>query len=489
MNQRSIPAFATLLAILFAGSVLYVWIRSEPLPLAERGAEALGSQAEAKAESQARVVDLTGCFKNFPDVPAGTLAGSWLGFRGNMRDNIVRDDQKLLASWPASGPKVLWQVELGDGHAMPAIANGCAYILDYDEGRSGDVLKCLNADTGAMRWEHLYRVKSKRNHGISRTVVATDTQSVVAIGPQCHVISLVASNGTYRWGFDMVTRYGTKVPLWYTGQCPLLDNGLVVLAPAGTNVVMTGIDIVTGETVFETPSPGGLAMSHSSIVIMTVDGVRQYVYAALGGIMGVAADGQARGTLLWKTTAFTPSVFAPSPVPFTDGRFFITAGYGFGSAMFRVSKDAAQTWKAELLYKKDKKIFACEQQTPILLDGFLYSVIPNDGGGDRQQLACMTPDGERLWTSGKDDLFGLGPFLATSDGLMVLLDDTGTLTLARISKNGYQRLARYALMGGKGRDAWGPMVLVHGRLFVRDSTRLYCLDVGNSESKHARTRN
>ena len=146
--------------------------------------------------------------------------------------------------------------------------------------------------------------------------------------------------------------------------------------------------------------------------------------------------------------------------------------------MFRISKDATQSWKAELLYKKEKKVFACEQQTPILMDGLLYAVLPSDGGGDRQQLACMTPDGERLWTSGKEDLFGLGPYLATADGLMVLLNDTGTLTLARISKTGYQRLARYALMGGKGRDAWGPMVLVQDRLFVRDSTRLYCLDVG-----------
>lgn len=479
MNYSGLPAFATFLAAVLAGSVLYVWMRSEPLPLAERVSEPQGSQAEAKAEAAARVVDLTGCFKHFPDVPEGKLAGSWLGFRGNRRDNIVHDRFTRLTTWPESGPKILWQIELGDGHAMPAIANGCAYILDYDEGRSGDILKCLNADTGALRWEHLYRVKTKRNHGISRTVVATDTQSVVAIGPQCHVISLVASNGAYRWGFDMVTRYGTKVPLWYTGQCPLMDNGLVILAPAGTNVVMTGLDPVTGETVFETPSPGGLAMSHSSIIIMTVDGVRQYVYAALGGIIGVAADGEARGTLLWKTTAFTPSVFAPSPVPLPDGRIFITAGYGSGSAMFRVSKDVDQTWKAELLYKKDKKAFACEQQTPILLDGLLYSVIPNDGGGDRQQLACMTPDGERLWTSGKDDLFGLGPFLATSDGFMYLLDDTGTLTLATIGKGGYKRLARYELMGKKGRDAWGPLVLVQDRLFVRDSTRLYCLNVGN----------
>jgi outer membrane protein assembly factor BamB len=114
----------------------------------------------------------------------------------------------------------------------------------------------------------------------------------------------------------------------------------------------------------------------------------------------------------------------------------------------------------------------------VFLDGLLYAVLPSDGGGVRQQLACMTPEGERLWTSGKDDTFGLGPYVATSGGLMFLLDDTGNLTLARVGRTGYTRLARHALMGGKGRDAWGPMVLADGRLYLRDSTRLYCLDVG-----------
>jgi outer membrane protein assembly factor BamB len=479
MPHNSMPLWATTLAILFAGCVLYAWLRSEPLDLAERTPTLQGSQAEAKAESLARVVDLTGCSKFFNDVPEGKLKGAWHGFRGDKGDNISTDSPSLFMTWPTTGPEILWQIEVGDGHAMPAIANGCAYLLDYDEARSGDILKCLNADTGALRWEHLYRVKTKRNHGISRTVVATDGHSVISVGPQCHVLSLVASNGTYQWGVDMVARYGTKVPLWYTGQCPLIDNNMVILAPAGTNVVLCGLDLVTGKTLFETPSPGGVEMSHSSVMIMTFEGVRQYVYAGLGGIIGVQADGEARGKLLWKTSAFTPSVVAPSPVPLSDNRFFMTAGYGSGGAMFRVSKDATDTWKAELLFKRDKKVFACEQQTPIHLKSCLYSVLPNDGGGDRQQLACMTLEGERLWTSGKDDLFGLGPFLATQEGLIFLLNDMGTLTLARISKEGYQRLARYELMGNKGRDAWGPLVLVNHRLFLRDSTRLFCLKVGD----------
>ncbi|MCL1922021.1 MAG: PQQ-binding-like beta-propeller repeat protein [Kiritimatiellaeota bacterium] len=472
--QHLIPILTTGLSALAAGVVLNGWLSRETVELGVRNAEEEGSQAEAVAEAAERETDLAGCFKAFPDVPHGSFAGQWQGFRGALRDNVARDAGEIFTEWPEGGPEVLWEAAVGDGHAMPAVAGGCLYLLDYDEARGGDMLVCLNADTGAMRWEHLYAVKTKRNHGISRTVAATDGDAVVTLGPQCHALCLSATNGAYRWGIDMAARYGTKVPLWYTGQCPLIENGVAVLVPAGTNVLMCGIDVNTGETVFETPNAHGIGMSHASVMPMTVDGVRQYVYAGLGGIVGVATNGEA----LWHTAAFAPSVVAPSPVPLDGGRFMMVAGYGFGGAMFRVSRNASGAWQAEVLYKTDKKRFACEQQSPIFHDGLLYTVLPSDGGGDRQQLVCMTPEGERLWASGKDDLFGLGPFVVTADGLMFLLNDAGTLTLARVNRDGYRRLARHALMDSNGRDAWGPMVLLNGRLFLRDSTRLFCLKVG-----------
>ena len=479
--RRFLPVVTTVLAALLAAWALHVWLARDAAPVTVRQASAAGSLAEAAASAAASETDLRGCFKAHPDVPAGRASGVWPGFRGPARDNVAREAGPLLDSWPEGGPRVLWSVPVGDGHAMPALAGGCLYLLDYDEGRGGDTLRCLNADTGQGRWEHVYAVKTKRNHGISRTVAAADGDAVVTVGPQCHVLCLSAKDGAYRWGFSLAQRYGTQVPLWYAGQCPLIENGVAVLAPAGTNALLCGIDVKSGATVFETPSPGGLAMSHASVMSLTAAGVRQYVYAALGGIAGVAADGPERGKLLWRTGAFQPSVIAPSPVPLPDGRFFMTAGYGSGGAMFRVTRGADGAWGAELLFKTDRKQFASEQQTPVLLDGLLYAVLPSDGGGERQQLVCMTPEGERLWASGKDDTFGLGPYVAAVGGLMFLLDDTGPLTLARVGRSSYARLAKHALMGGKGRDAWGPMVLAGGRLYLRDSARLYCLEVGGRQ--------
>jgi outer membrane protein assembly factor BamB len=480
--QRVVPYVVTGAAVLLFVGLAAGWLSREAPPVALRQAAAEGSLAEAAASVSGKETDLAGCFLADRDVPPGTLKGRWSGFRGLSRDNVAAEAGALAETWPENGPRVLWSLALGDGHAMPTLFDGSLYVLDYDEARGGDCLRCLNADTGQQRWEHLYAVKTKRNHGISRTVAATDGDAVVTFGPQCHVLCLDAKTGAYRWGFNLVQRYGAKIPLWYAGQCPLIDGGVVVLAPAGTNTLLCGIDVKSGATVFETPNPGGLAMSHASVMVLEVGGARQYVYAALGGLVGVAADGAERGRRLWQTDAFNPSVIAPSPVPLTDGRFFMTAGYGSGGAMFRVARDS-EAWRADVVFKTDRKTFASEQQTPVFRDGLLYTVLPSDGGGDRQQFVCMTPEGERLWASGKENTFGLGPYLATPDGLFLLLDDVGTLTLARAGREGFTLLARHALMDGKGRDAWGPMALVGGRLFLRDSVKLYCVSVGAGDAE------
>ena len=247
-----------------------------------------------------------------------------------------------------------------------------------------------------------------------------------------------------------------------------------MLAPAG-RALLIGVDTATGKVNWETPNPEQWEMSHSSVMILTADGVRQFIYAAVGGIAGVAADGPQRGQLLWRTKAFTPSVVAPSPVPLPDGRFFMTAGYGFGGAMFRVSRSNDQ-WQATVLFRTDRRVFGCEQQTPVFHDGLLYTVLPNDAGDHRQEFACMNLDGKVLWTAGSDNRFGLGPYLAVGTKFL-LLDDTGKLSLMAVDGNGCRLLARADVMAGTGRDAWGPMVLVDGRLLLRDSKRMVCLDL------------
>lgn len=403
------------------------------------------------------------------------LKGTWTRFRGADYDNIVKNSVPLKSSWSGNEPEIKWSVDLGEGHAGPAIYEGKVYVMDYDEAAREDALRCFSLENGQELWRRSYKVSLKRNHGMSRTVPAVTADYILTIGPRCHVMCVKRETGDLVWGLDMVQQYQTEVPLWFTGQCPMIDGNKAILAPGGTSV-MIAVDMATGKVLWETPNPGGIKMSHSSIMPWTFNGKKMYVYSAVGAVLAVSAEGPDEGKILWMSTAWNHAVVAPAPVCFPDGKVFLTAGYGAGSMMIKVSQ-AGSEYKVDVLKQyAPKDGMACEQQTPVIWDGMMLGIQPKDAGSLRNQLVCVSPDDvmKVVWTSGKDGRFGLGPYLI-ADQKMYILDDEGTLTMIKPDKRKYAQLAQKKLFDGA--DAWGPMALADGFLMLRDSKKMYCVKV------------
>jgi len=240
---------------------------------------------------------------------------------------------------------------------------------------------------------------------------------------------------------------------------------------------MVAVDCETGEKLWETPNPNGWQMSHSSVMPYTFGGRKMYVYSAVGGVLGVAADGPDAGTILWQTNAWNHSVVAPSALCMPDGKIFLTAGYGAGSMMLQLSANNGQFNVEELYEYSPKDGLACEQQTPLYWNGYLFGILPKDGGANRNQLVCVNPSDTKqfVWTSGQDSRFGLGPFFI-ADNKMFILNDDATLTIARPSTSGYIQLDQ-AKVFEDGSDAWAPFALADGYLIMRDSKKMVCIDL------------
>jgi len=119
---------------------------------------------------------------------------------------------------------------------------------------------------------------------------------------------------------------------------------------------------------------------------------------------------------------------------------------------------------------------ACEQQTAVVFDGHLFGILPKDAGALRNQLVCVHPDNfkEVVWSSGPEQRFGLGPFMI-ADNKLFMLNDDGTLIIARPSIREYMELDRYQVM--EGHDAWGPLAVADGYMVLRDSKLMMCLDM------------
>ncbi|MDP1622890.1 MAG: PQQ-binding-like beta-propeller repeat protein [Bacteroidales bacterium] len=410
-------------------------------------------------------------FKVSTDVP-GTR---WTRFRGPDFDNINKESIRLIDGWGKIGPKILWKMTLGEGHAAPAVYDGNIYLLDYDEAGKSDQLRCFKLSTGEELWRRGYQVHLKRNHGLSRTVPAVNAKFVLTIGPKCQVMCVDRMNGDFRWGIDLEKEYNTEVPFWYTGQCPLLDNDTAIIATGG-KALLVAVDCSSGKKIWETPNPKGWKMSHSSVMPMTINGKKMYVYVAIGGVCGISASGADRGQVLWETEEFAPTVVAPSPVLLDDGKIFLTAGYGAGSALLKVtSRDGKFNVKVLQKYKPQEGL-ASEQQTPVYHNGYLFGILPKDAGGLRNQFACYRSDDCKtvVMSSGKTNRFGLGPYIL-ADGKFFILNDDGEMTIANLSSSQFTVLGKARIIDGQ--DSWGPVVITGGYLIMRDSKQMVCMDI------------
>ncbi len=463
-----IIVFATFAVVMF-----FLWFLYNPVK--DLSVNLPGQDNRPSKESDTNeLVKIGAGFAEFSLFKSG-LQGKWPHFRGADFDNINKENIRLIDRFPPSGAKILWKVKLGEGHAAPAIFNGRVYLLDYDEVRKADALRCFSLETGEELWSRWYNVHVKRNHGMSRTIPAVNENYVVTIGPRCHVMCSDSQTGQFLWGIDLVKEYKTEVPFWYTGQCPFIENNIAVIAPGGSSLLV-GIECSTGKVVWQTPNPDKWKMSHSSVMPMVIRGKRMYVYAAIGGIVGISAAGSDIGKILWKTTAFAPSVVAPSPVNSGNGKIFITAGYGAGGMLFQVVENNGSYSVKELMKYKPAAGMASEQQTPIVMNGFIYAIQPKDAGASRNQFICCRVDDVKkiLWTSGKTERFGMGPYIF-ADGKFYIVNDEGTLIIARVNSSGFELLDKANVI--EGVDSWGPIAIADGYLLMRDSKQMVCLDV------------
>lgn len=409
-----------------------------------------------------------------PAPSSGTEA--WPGFRGPDRTNIVSHASPIRLT--DGDFKELWAVETGEGHAAPSVWQGKVYVLDYNEQLSSDALRCLDLTTGKELWRRWYRVPMKRNHGFSRTIPAiSDDGLVVTIGPEGHVMCCQGETGELLWTSDLKKRFATEVPFWYAGQCPLIVGDELVVAPAGSDTLMVGLDVKTGSVRWATPNTEKLKMSHSSVMPMTLDGKPTLVYAGIGGVVGVAAEGSDKGQQLWFCNQWQPSVIAPSPLQLNSNHVFLVAGYGAGGALLQVDR-AGSKWQAKIVdqYKADKGM-SSEQQTPILYKGMVITILPKDGGGMRERISIYQPTDlhRAVWNSESDERFGLGPYMVI-DGRLFALKEDGQLFVYAIDGNAMTLLRKQTVIKD-GADAWGPMAYADGMLLVRDAKQVKCLRI------------
>jgi outer membrane protein assembly factor BamB len=391
-------------------------------------------------------------------VLAALAAGAdWPQFLGPAR-NSTSPETGLLASWPRTGPPVLWQKEVGEGYSSPVVAAG--RLILFHRVDNDEIVECLDAATGKELWKHKEPTTYKDTYGKGngpRSTPAVAGGRVHVLGPAGLLLCLNLEDGKKVWQRPLLDDYPLVEQSFFgAGTSPLVEGDRVLVNVGGRDAGIVAFDAKSGKEVWKATSQ---AASYASPVAATLDGVRQVLFFTREGFVALdPATGEVRSSKRWRSRN-NLSVNAASPLVF-DGHVFLSACYETGAVLLRVKKDGV-----EKIWNNDESL-SCHFSTPVYRDGHLYGFHGRQEEGGR--LRCIeAKTGKVCWTA---DGYGCGS-LILADGRLIVLSEQGELALVEPDGAKYRELARAPVLNGTCR---AHLALAGGRLYGRDRRKLVC---------------
>jgi len=390
-------------------------------------------------------------------LPLIGVAGDWPQFLGPTRNNLC-PETGLLASFPARGPKVLWEKTVGEGYSAPVIA-GDRLILFHRVGKK-DLVECLDAATGKPKWSFEYETEyedrlGKGNGPRSTPLISGKHVYTLAADGRLHCLDL--ETGKKVWVRALNDEYGVAQGYFGVATSPLIEGDLIVLNVGGKNAGIVALNKDTGKEVWKSTSDPA---SYSSPSAVTVGGDRRLIFFTRSGLFILdPADGKVLHSKRWRAR-IEASVNASAPVVVGD-EVFLSASYNTGGIVLKVKKDAL-----EEIWSNDTSL-STHYSTSVHHDGYLYGFHGRQEQGT--EFRCVE------WKTGKvrwrKEGLSCGALIVVGDRMIVLSED-GELALVDATPEGYKERARAKVLN----SFRSHLALSNGRLYARDEKKLVCWD-------------
>jgi len=420
------------------------------------------------------------------DLRTRTTGDDWPGFLGPAGDSTSRE-KGILTKWPAAGPRIVWQMPVGEGYAMPSVAAGRLFLFDREDNVAR--LRALNAETGRELWRFAYPTKYRDQYNYSggpRCCPVVEKDRVYAFGPEGMLHCVRAEDGKLVWKVDTAKEFGVVQNFFGVGSTPVIEGDLLIAmvggSPKGSEDVafdelkgdgsaLVAFDKYTGAVKWKV---GDDLASYASPRVVTLGKERVCLAFCRGGLLAVdPATGKEVFRFRYRAKDFE-SVNAANPVV-TGDRVLISECYGPGAALLDVADGKVKPVWTDEKKGRDKSLLA-HWATPILIDGRVYGC--SGRHPEEAELRCVElATGKVLWR--EPDLTRTS-FLAV-DGHLVVLGEDGVLRLVKVNPAKYEEVARVVL-GGEEKPllrypCWAAPILSHGLLYVRGKDRLVCLEL------------
>jgi len=443
-------------------------------------------------------------------LPAGAVTQDWPTFLGPTR-NAVSGETRLLKNFSEGTPKIVWELETGNGYASPSIV-GKYLVYPHRVGQEV-LIECLHPETGRQYWQFRYPTSYEDRYGYSdgpRASPIIEGDRVWIMGVEGQFFCLELATGRPIWQRSINQEFGVSQDFFGTVGTPLLEGDLLIVNVGGQQgPCVAAFHKHTGRLVW-TAGKNNWGPSYASPMPATIHGQRRvFVFAGgdsdppTGGLLSLnPANGKVDFEFPWRSRKYE-SVNAMCPIV-VGNQVFISATYRTGSALLEIRPD----FKAETVWTMTDREHNTENGslgihwgTPIVRDGHLYAF---DGRNEPDaSLVCVDlKAGQVVWRESPEwdedvtlndekqklTVSTLRGSLVHADGHFLCLGELGHLLWLDLTPRGYREVSRTWLFGA--RYSWAPPVISRGLVYVsqnmrdlltKKNSRLICYDLRASD--------
>ncbi|MCH9021375.1 MAG: PQQ-like beta-propeller repeat protein [Planctomycetes bacterium] len=420
----------------------------------------------------------------------------WRSFLGPTH-NGVSTETHLLKTFGRDGPKLVWELNTGQGYTSPAIFG--ERMVYFHRVGDLDTIECLHPETGLRYWSYTAATDYKDRYGYNngpRSSPVIDEGRVYCFGADGRLYCLDLLTGHLYWQRSLSDEFKVTQGFFGVASTGLIVGDLLIInvgASGGPSVI--GLNKKSGELVWGAGDQWGA--SYASPVPGVFHGQRRVLVLAggesrppTGGLLCINPEnGQIDFRFPWRSETYE-SVNVSCPVVLGN-KIFISSSYQTGGALLEVQDD----FSYKVLWKTDS--LGTHMNTPVAVGDTLYGF---DGRHmQTASLVCLdTARRKEIWrevprwqetiqrmdesvTVTRSTFRGS---LLKVDGHFLCLGELGDLLWLDLSPKGYREVSRTKLFDAP--ETWCLPVLSRGLLYISQNTmdrttgtgpRLLCYDL------------
>lgn len=375
---------------------------------------------------------------------------------------------RLETDWTSHPPRKIWQKTVGAGWSAFAVVGD--YGITQEQRGDHECVTCYDLKNGEILWSHQDAVRFSEvmgGDGPRATPTIVDGR-IYTLGATGILNCLEGESGRVIWSRKTLTDLNQLNLEWGKSASPLVVGNIVVVslgrpAPEVSRVLpsladgLAAFDRNSGRLMWKA---GEDSAAYSSPVVATLGGTSQILSL---NAHSLSAHDPKTGWILWSRPWPGSHPKCSNPFVMNGDRVLLSAGYGLGGVLLKVSPaKAGSQWVVEEVWKSRQ-----------LKTRFTNVVQKGDSlyGLDDGILCCVDADsGKTRWRKGR---YSHGQILLVGDVLLIQAEN-GDLALVKADPQSYQELAHVPALQGK---TWNTPTLAGNRLLVRNAEEAICYEL------------